>query len=246
MVLIPKMCGDVKPLLIDLEDSDISTGRKQETSVQRERLSEEGYMYCVYWIRKETHSEISTDGYVGITKNFTERMRAHKKNKKNYPIVNAIKKFGWDSLVKEVLHTNLSLAESLAIELQLRPTNNIGWNLQRGGDLGVDSSWYAVPTNCSNHSKATSVATKEGIASKDTAEARSARAKQSWLDNRESYKEMTRGSNNPRAQLNEEQVKEIKYFLLPLNLHKSEIASLYNVKSHVIDFIRSGKNWSHI
>lgn len=34
--------ADLKPLLIDLDDITISTGRKQETNLQRERLSEEG------------------------------------------------------------------------------------------------------------------------------------------------------------------------------------------------------------
>ena len=43
-VVIRKMSADLKPLLIDLEASVLATGRKQEKSVQRERLSEEGYI----------------------------------------------------------------------------------------------------------------------------------------------------------------------------------------------------------
>lgn len=39
--------ADVKSLLIDLEVSNITTGRKQEISVQRERLSEENNVYIV-------------------------------------------------------------------------------------------------------------------------------------------------------------------------------------------------------
>ena len=42
--LIRKMYADLKPLLIDLEDSAMSTGRKLEKSLQRERLSEGGWM----------------------------------------------------------------------------------------------------------------------------------------------------------------------------------------------------------
>lgn len=48
MALIPKMCGDVKPPLIDLEAGGTATGRKQLTSVQRERLSEEDTKCIVF------------------------------------------------------------------------------------------------------------------------------------------------------------------------------------------------------
>ena len=42
------MCGDVKPPLIDLEAGGTATGRKQLTSVQRERLSEEDTKCIVF------------------------------------------------------------------------------------------------------------------------------------------------------------------------------------------------------
>jgi len=54
------------------------------------------------------------------------------------------------------------------------------------------------------------------------------------------------GSRNPKALLTEEQVKEIKYILIPSGKSNKEIASLFFVKPYVISFIRIGKNWKHI
>ena len=242
-VVIRKMSADLKPLLIDLEASVLATGRKQEKSVQRERLSEEGYMYIVYWIKALHHTDVHSQGYVGITKNIKERMKAHKKNKRKTPFTCAKQKYGWNNLIVEVLHENLTLTQALAIEESLRPSQSIGWNCQKGGELGVESAWYDNEDNRNKHSKVTSEKTKEGIASKDTKEARSERAKANW--NTGAYKDSFKGSKNPRAKLNEEQVKEIKYNLLSKFSNK-EIAIMFDVNSYVIQFIRSGKNWSYI
>lgn len=244
--VIPKMCGDVKPSLIDLEAGDTATGRKQTLTMQRERLSERGIMYCVYWIRKETHSDIFSEGYVGISKNFEERMRNHRKNKKNTPLTRAIIKHTWSLLVKEIIYSNLSIEEALIIESSLRSTERIGWNLQQGGFIGVNPEWYNTPSNRKQHSDATSEQTKIGIQKNDTKEARVMRAQQNWSYNRESYKDISKGSNNPKALLNEEDVVFIKYTLIPSGLSNSEIALAFNVKHYVISFIRTGKNWKHI
>lgn len=41
--------ADLKLSLIDLEADNNATGRKQDKTVQRERLSERDNMYCLYW-----------------------------------------------------------------------------------------------------------------------------------------------------------------------------------------------------
>lgn len=201
-------------------------------------------MYCVYWIKREDHADVATQGYVGITKNLSERLRAHKKNRHKTPFTSAIKKYGWNSLIVEVLHDNLSLQEALSIEFKLRPTNSIGWNCQRGGELGVESSWYNKEENRNKHKEATSTATKAGIALKDTKEARAQRAKENWAINKESYKNISKGSNNPKAILTEEQVKEIKSLFATMTTR--QLATKFDVRIHVIQQIKSGKNWSHI
>lgn len=203
-------------------------------------------MYCVYWIRKENDLDIMSTGYVGITKDFTERMRAHKKNKKKSPLIDAIKAYGWHNLKATVVKDNLTLEEALKEERYYRPSINIGWNLQQGGNLGVEPSWYDEETNRAKHSKATAIATKRAIKEKDTTEARSARAKASWKKTRAKRVEAVTGENNPRALLTAEQVSRIKYVYIPAEYSNKQIAELYNVKPYVISFIRTGKNWSHI
>jgi predicted GIY-YIG superfamily endonuclease len=203
-------------------------------------------MYIVYWIKEKNHTDCSTQGYIGITKNLKERLRAHKKNKKENPFTSAKNKYGFDNLIVEVLADNLTITQALSIEKSLRPRQRIGWNCQVGGELGVESSWYDIEENSNKHSKATAEATKLAIANKDTKEARAERARITWLVNKDSYKDIVKGSKNPRAILNEENVIEIKYSLIPLGKTNKEIAELFNVKPYVISFIRSGKNWSHI
>lgn len=201
-------------------------------------------MYCVYWIRRDGHINPLTEGYVGITSNLPERLRAHKKNKRKTPLFSAISKYGWDSLIVKILHEELSLQEALSTEAQLRPSQSIGWNCQRGGELGVESSWYAKEANRSKHREATSAATKVGIALRDTTELRAQRARDNWRNNRDSYANISKGSSNPRAILTEEQVRAIKKLLSHETTRK--IADKFNVRIHVIQQIKSGKNWSHI
>lgn len=201
-------------------------------------------MYCVYWIRLEEHTDPLVQGYIGITSNLKERIRAHRKNKRKTVLTSVAKKYGWENLITESLYENLDQLAALSIEQTLRPTMRIGWNCQRGGELGVESSWYNDLDNRQRHSVATSNATKAGILKKDTHERRAARAKQSWENNRESYKDISKGSNNSRAILNEEQVRAIKYELNSLPV--KQLANMFSVGYHVIYQIRSGKNWSHI
>lgn len=237
--------ADLKPLLIDLEDCDKSTGRKQSKDVQRERLSE-GDIYCVYWIKKEDHTDIHTEGYVGITKDFEERMRSHRKNKRKSHLTSAIKKYSWENLIVNKISNKLSLEEALRMEKELRPKEYIGWNSQRGGYLGVNPEWYENLKNKKEHSRRTSEATKIAIAEKDTTEARSARAKKNWEENRESYKDIAKGSRNPNSKLNETQVWEIKYKWIPEGFNNKEIASIYDVSPHSISFIRVGRTWRYV
>lgn len=239
--------ADLKSPLIDLETDNTVTGGKQEltSSVQPERLSEANN-YCMYWLHSPKHTDPFCEGYVGITRNFKERMKAHKKNKKKQPIVDAIKKYGWENIQKTILVNTLTLNEALYLEAYYRPNEGIGWNCQKGGELGVEPSWYSNKDNKLKHSLNTSSATKKGIRLNDTTEARSQRAKLNHLLHKDAYKAAVKGSKNGKAQLNEEQVYTIKSILFPQGKSNREIADLFNVKIHVIQFIRSGKNWKHV
>ena len=98
-------------------------------------------MVKLYWIRLPKHTDIYTEGYVGITNDFEYRMNQYKgiqntKSKQHYRITKAIIKYGWDSLVKEVLFTFNSYEEALIKEHEFRPTACTGWNTMVGGGNG--------------------------------------------------------------------------------------------------------------
>lgn len=243
--------ADLKLPLIDLEADNTATGGKQElSSVQPERLSEGDNMYCIYWIHLPEYTfdknDELTQGYIGLTSNFKERMKSHKKKKSLTHFTNAIKKYGWENLNKVIMYENLSFSTALYLEHVLRPKSNIGWNTQMGGVIGVEKEWYDIPENRKRHKINTSLATILGIAEKDTFEKRSERAKLSRLNNKESYKKVAVGCNNGRALLNDEQVKCIKFELIPSGIKNRVIADMYNVQIYVIQQIKTGRNWKHI
>jgi len=88
--------------------------------------------HCVYWVRHADHTDLLTQGYVGVTAYFDRRMKEHNKKTENRYFRHAIQKYGWDGLVKE----QILIADEdycLDIEAKLRPADKIGWNLVKGG-----------------------------------------------------------------------------------------------------------------
>jgi hypothetical protein len=92
----------------------------------------------VYWIRAAHHSDITSEGYVGVSKNASKRWTyghkwAHTNGRHDNPrLSNAIAKHGWDSLVKTVVVV-ADEAYCYELESKLRPAEEIGWNLATGG-----------------------------------------------------------------------------------------------------------------
>lgn len=92
----------------------------------------------VYWIRAAHHTNILCEGYIGVSKNASNRWTyghswAFRKNRhENARLANAIAKYGWDNLIKTVLVIS---DESYCYDLErkLRPEELIGWNLAVGG-----------------------------------------------------------------------------------------------------------------
>lgn len=88
----------------------------------------------VYWIALPEHTDISSEGYVGISSNLKERFRSYTKRsrKENSHLKNAINLYGWENLKKMVI----LVAERdycLEVERKLRPVRQIGWNIAEGG-----------------------------------------------------------------------------------------------------------------
>ena len=97
----------------------------------------------VYWIHKPEHTDITKQGYVGIThKRVRDRWLDHKSASRRTPdshcamLNRAIRKY--PNLIYEVVLVADTREYCERIEGLLRPTNRIGWNIARGG-MPVDT-----------------------------------------------------------------------------------------------------------
>lgn len=91
-------------------------------------------MTAVYWIRHQDHTDMFSQGYIGVSKNADQRYVQHKNRTQNAYLKHAINKYGWDNLVKQVV---IVAEESycLDVEFKLRPNDQMGWNLVKGGGM---------------------------------------------------------------------------------------------------------------
>lgn len=92
---------------------------------------------CLYWIKHKEHTDIFTQGYVGVTKNYEKRWRRHigdAKNKKhdNPHLQKALNKYNSKTIIQEII---LFASEKYCYEIEnkLRNKENIGWNICSGG-----------------------------------------------------------------------------------------------------------------
>jgi hypothetical protein len=86
----------------------------------------------VYWVRHKDHTDMFSQGYIGVSKNTEARWLRHSKYSENQHLKNAIQKYGWDNLVKEVILIS-NTKYCYDIEAKLRPAKQIGWNIAEGG-----------------------------------------------------------------------------------------------------------------
>ena len=100
-----------------------------------------GNACSVYWLRLPEHTDMFAEGYVGVSSKSKLRWNQHFVRKENAHLKNAIQKYGWDNIVKQVILIS-DRDYCLDIEKKLRPTSSIGWNIAVGGgnpppDFGV-------------------------------------------------------------------------------------------------------------
>jgi hypothetical protein len=79
--------------------------------------------YLIYWIHSDQETSIETQGYIGITKDLTRRLKEHRR-KHN---------FLDDRTVDVFLYGDKLYCKQ--IEKSLRPKRNIGLNIAEGGGL---------------------------------------------------------------------------------------------------------------
>jgi predicted GIY-YIG superfamily endonuclease len=87
--------------------------------------------YCLYWIHYPDQTDPKSEGYIGITSDFSSRMATHSKYAKYKHIYNRIQ----SGAIPEILWRDLSKEEAERLEEQMRPNENIGWNLAKGGNI---------------------------------------------------------------------------------------------------------------
>ena len=86
----------------------------------------------LYWIRHKDHTDMFSQGYVGVSKNTEARWFRHSRYSDNQHLKAAIKKYGWDNLVKEVVVIGEG-TYCYDLEAKIRPIKQIGWNIAEGG-----------------------------------------------------------------------------------------------------------------
>ena len=101
---------------------------------------EKSDLTCVYWIRKVEHTDIYTEGYVGVSTNIERRWREHitEARANRHPnsfLCNVINEHYPDSLIFEIVYLS-NEDNCYNYGEMLRPETNIGWNLRSGGPVG--------------------------------------------------------------------------------------------------------------
>ena len=101
---------------------------------------EKSDLTCVYWIRKVEHTNIYTEGYVGVSTNVERRWREHitEARANRHPnsfLCNVINKHYPDNLIFEIVYLS-NEDNCYNYEEMLRSETNIGWNLRSGGPVG--------------------------------------------------------------------------------------------------------------
>lgn len=98
-------------------------------------------MSYVYWLHLESHSDITSEGYIGITsKQPTTRFSEHKSASKTCDSIihRAMRKYGADIKLTVLLEADLDYCKY--IEFTLRASERIGWNMAIGGLSGTPHS----------------------------------------------------------------------------------------------------------
>ena len=86
--------------------------------------------HCLYWLRYKEHDDIFSEGYVGVSKNYVERIKYHKRWGSKQ-----IRNLNWDNTIcTEIVRGDEF--DIYYLESLFRPKLNIGWNIRAGGLSG--------------------------------------------------------------------------------------------------------------
>ena len=107
-------------------------------------------MVDVYWIKRKHHTDPETQGYVGVSKSLPTRLQEHRRTKWFCETEHDV----------EVLAKFDDAKDAYAYEEQMRPTSQIGWNINKGGiqppDATGKTGYWAGKTRPQAHKDAIS------------------------------------------------------------------------------------------
>ena len=94
----------------------------------------------LYWIHLQEHTDVATQGYVGVSMDYTKRFAMHMKEcasgiHPNTHLIHAYNKYGAASMLVDEIFSG-DEKECYLRENKLRNTANIGWNVAPGGHRG--------------------------------------------------------------------------------------------------------------
>lgn len=87
--------------------------------------------YCLYWIHYPEQTSPESEGYIGITSDFSKRIQTHSRYTKYAHVKNRID----SGAIATILQENLTKEQAEALEAKYRPDENIGWNIAKGGNI---------------------------------------------------------------------------------------------------------------
>lgn len=94
------------------------------------------YTHSVYWVHLPEHTDITNQGYIGVSNNPRRRFLEHKnqspKKKDINPYFNRELKKHSERIILTIIFQGTK-DSCYSLEEELRPINNIGWNANRGG-----------------------------------------------------------------------------------------------------------------
>ena len=101
----------------------------------------------VYWIRCADHTDMTSQGYIGVSGRFDRRMWEHNNLEGNRHLKFAIKKYGWDlmtsqALIHTCLQNYLALMEqiSLPVARQKYASGSAQWVMCMRRGLSTEQS----------------------------------------------------------------------------------------------------------
>jgi len=92
----------------------------------------------IYWIHLTTHTDIATQGFVGVSTNYLKRYKVHRNASLKNTHTNQQLATAFNTHTDIVVDVFMMGIKSFChqIEAKLRPTPNIGWNVSPGGKVG--------------------------------------------------------------------------------------------------------------